>query len=583
MLMNLISLAIMLGVAYAWSARGFLSSLLHMACVIAAGAIAFGLWETVAILLIENAPDGFFSFIGDGAWGLGLTLPFVVSLIVLRVITDSLVRSNMATDDVMGYVGGGICGAVSGLITAGIFVNSVAFLRVPQRFMGYEPLNAVNQGNIEFQSNLWVPVDRLTGTLYNHLSEHTLSTSTPLARYVPDIATAAAAQRMSGGEGKNRNTLAPDAFEVIGSFEVEQDAFADFMDPKAQTITDLDGNPVSNAKSVGYVVKFNAGANEDFGKVVASKGQIRLVTETERGERATIFPIAVTAESRAGSGVYGRFRYATPGDHIGSVGGASESTMAFEFPVARDATPIALYVKNIRHVIESAPETSFPNANARDAAIRAGQLTGGTRVADLNTAFRVVAELDNRSGNAAGFNAQIRIPRNYGLQKGATRGIQTNDDNKIVGGEETFGSNDLGTRGLPRELRVEEFAVTTDQNIVQLTVTGDPSAIPSSLFGQAAVEINLSNPPQLIDAQGQSYQAIGFIYEDQDVIRLRYDPARPLSAMTEAPSLSRTRDDQTLILLFRTSVGVAIEHFAVGQIVVTSYDPPIQIERPRIR
>ncbi|MGP1272329.1 MAG: hypothetical protein ACTS22_03270 [Phycisphaerales bacterium] len=587
MFMSLVSIAIVLGIAYLWVTRGFFSALLHMVCVISAGAIAFAVWEPASLLLLERAPDGFFSFIGDAAWGLGLALPFAISLALLRVATDSILRANIIVDDAMNYVGGGICGAVSGIITAGVFVNSVAFMRLPQSFMGYQPLAVANQGNFELQQNLWLPVDRLTGAFYNHLSEHVLSTPTPLARLHPDLATAAGAQRMSGGEGKNRNTLTPEAFDVLGWFSVGRDAsagpdalLADFINPRAQTINDLDGTARTNIWLAGFIVRFNAAAREQFGQVVASKGQYRLITENDAGDRRVEFPIAVTSQARAGEDIYGRFRFETEGEHIASVGGAAEATMAFEFPVTRGYRPIALYVKNIRHDVEGEPTQTFADALSRDIAIQSGQLAGGRRAENLVLTNAVTA---TSSGDGApGVTVSVRIPRKYSLQEGATRGLQIDDDNKIIDGDESFEPGALGAR-VDANLRVDQFFVTADTNIVQVTVTGEPDQIPSSLFGPASVELDPSSPPQLVDADGRVYPAVGFIYEDRGRVRIRYTPSRPMRALNEAPSLSRTRDDQEMVLLFRISKGVAVEHLTIGDIVITTYDEPIAIDAPRIR
>ena len=60
---------------------------------------------------------------------------------------------------------------------------------------------------------------------------------------------------------------------------------------------------------------------------------------------------------------------------------------------------------------------------------------------------------------------------------------------------------------------------------------------------------------------------------------MRYSPSQPLAAMNEAPGLSGTRDDQSMIMLFRVSIGVEIQHFAIGDTVVTTYDGPVEVRR----
>ena len=271
MFMNLISIAIILGLGYLWVTRGFFSALLHLGCVIAAGAIAFAFWEPISMFLLSKAPtSGFLTFVGDAAWGLGLALPFVISLALLRVATDKIAPGNIIIEDTMDSIGGGICGAMIGVITAGMFVISVSFLRVPTKFMGYQPVHMANQGNFVIQERLWVPVDRLTSGLYNHLSQNVLYSSSPLSYYYPDLASAAGTQRMSEGQGANKNNIVPDAFEVVTRFTVGKGAnlpadqvFADERNKAVQQVNTLDGENLPAGSYIeGFLINFKAGAKE---------------------------------------------------------------------------------------------------------------------------------------------------------------------------------------------------------------------------------------------------------------------------------------------------------------------------------
>lgn len=587
MILNLLAIAITAGIAYFWVTRGFFSALIHMVCVIAAGAVAFAVWEPLSLLLVEKMDRGFFAFVGDAGWGLGLALPFAISLGILRAIVDGVLKANAQCDDAANYAGGGICGLVSGVISAGIFVNAVSYMRVPQKFLGHQPVTVGNAGNFQLSSNLWLPVDRLTGAIYSHLSEHTLSTGTPLARLHPDLALAAGTQRMSADGGKNRNTIKREAFSVLSWFTVGKQGgnpdqvFTDFVTPGTQQINDLDGNPVSNAYSVGFVVRFDAGAREKFGQVVVSKGQFRLIAEDAAGNRTVHFPIAVTTQTRAGDDSLGRFRYLTEGDNFASVGGASEATMAFEFAVPRGSEPIALYVKNVRHDVTTAAGKNYADAASRDLDIQTGSLLGGAKAENLIT-DNAVPVAAPRSGDPPGLVVSAILPRSYTLQKGVTRGISIDENNHIIRGREAFAENEVGGR-LDANLRVDRFLVTPDTNIVQLTVSGEAAEIPSSVTGPIAAHISATDAPRLIDAGGNIYPAVGYIYEDRTRIEISYDPSRPLRSLQDAPALSGTRDDQTLILLFRVSVSVQLQHFAVGNVVATSYTPTIEIPGPRTR
>ncbi|MCA9272980.1 MAG: hypothetical protein KDA31_08045 [Phycisphaerales bacterium] len=591
MFMNLLSIAIILGLGYLWVTRGFFSALLHLACVIAAGAIAFGLWEPVSMFLLSKAPQsGMGTFIGDAAWGLGLALPFAISLALLRVATDKIAPGNIIIEDTYDAIGGGICGAGIGLITAGIFVLSTGFLRVPASFMGYQPVQMANQGNFEIQQKLWLPVDRITSNLYNFLSQNALHTETPLAYYYPDLASAAGTQRMSEGNGNNKNNILPGGFDVAMHFTVGKGSnspadaiFSDFQNPGSQQITMLDGSPLPAGSYIeGFLINFLAGAKEKFGLVVVGKGQLRLIAHDSAGNGVTLYPIAVTSQARTGSNQFGRFRF--DGEfYVASVGGATEAPMAFEFAVPAGYEASSLYVRNIRYDLDgSKPDREFADASARDLAIQTGELLVGNATASLNLAHAVTMNAtDNR---AEGVQLGKRLADRVVLQKGNTPGLEVNDDNEIVNGEGVFNPGDVQGRGLDRNLRVDSLFVTKDTNIVQIQITGDPAQFPTSFFStSAAPDLKTNVPPRLIDANGQAYNAVGFIYKDTNKVQIRYTTGRPMMGLDEADALVRSRDDQTMFLIFRPSVGVQLKHFAIGDVVLATFEPPLELEAERRR
>src|ERR1043165_2747152 len=140
MVFSLVAIAVVGVVGYIWCTRGFYSSFLNMVCVIIAGAIAFAFWEQVALKLMEMSPQqGLMSFLGSNAWGLSLALVFAASLAILRAIVDATLRANATCSTVADYVGGGVCGAISGILSSGILVISIGYMRLDTEFMGYQP------------------------------------------------------------------------------------------------------------------------------------------------------------------------------------------------------------------------------------------------------------------------------------------------------------------------------------------------------------------------------------------------------------------------------------------------------------
>jgi hypothetical protein len=80
---DVIVIVMVIVIAYIWSARGFLSAFLHLLCVIAAGAIAFAVWEPMALWILgqQGGQDGYALNL---SWGVALGAPFVIALLGTR-------------------------------------------------------------------------------------------------------------------------------------------------------------------------------------------------------------------------------------------------------------------------------------------------------------------------------------------------------------------------------------------------------------------------------------------------------------------------------------------------------------------
>src|SRR5207253_1984620 len=123
-------------------------------------------------------------------WAISLVLPFAAALALIRVGFDKMIPWNVAVNDIANYIGGGVCGVISGIITAGILILGIGFLRIAPDEFGYQPLaytgTAVGRGSVERHEKLWVPVDSITASLYQRLSVASFRSAEPLAKWHPD-------------------------------------------------------------------------------------------------------------------------------------------------------------------------------------------------------------------------------------------------------------------------------------------------------------------------------------------------------------------------------------------------------------
>jgi len=581
MILNFIVILFILVTALTWGSKargyGLFSAFLAFACTLVAGAVAFGLWEVVAGAMLSAGKDNS-SFLGqmlqDTAWGLGLLLPFMVTLLVLRLAVDSIVKSNLDASETTNMIGGMAFGALSAALTAGIFVLAAGYTRLPPRLLGYEPI-ADKNGNLIYEKRLWVPVDTLTVGLYERLSTGAFRNATPLAVVRPAAAEGAGMQRMTY-KGQTRSAILPEQFEIVGEYRIEGPVDAlrgdDFLPARPQSVAYPDESaPPNGSVLYGFIVRLDAGAKEKGGNIIVTPGQVRLISERAGEPSLALHPIAVVAKPEPGSphALY-RFRFDARESSIASGAGESEALFAFEFLVPPGATPSYLLVKNARATVPGQPR-QFATPLARDDAVRSQSIfeSAGAGGGPLDTSGSQRIALDE-SGTHPDIQSNTFLPNNRAFNKTIRGNINLNDDNQIIAGENVFERASLEERGIDRNLRVDKFSETRDTSVIQVRLSegGD-----RSVFGRVVEAALTDQRVTLVDENGNRYDPIGFYYDDGSLVTIRFTPDRPIRTIGDAPTLSRTARNQSLTLVFRPTKGVKIVGFAIGDREVLNFRP----------
>lgn len=591
MLIGIMSIVIVLLVAYIWLLRGFLSALIHLICTIAAGAIAFAFWEKVSLMMLDGAKTT--GIVAGSAWAIGLIVPFIVSLAIIRPVLDRIIRANIAVHPTVDAVAGGVLGAASGVISAGILCIGLSYMRVD--YVGAQSFASGSTGNVERDGGLFVPFDKITLGLYGALSERSLRVEEPLAKWRLAADVQGNANRMSPFDGAGRNTFRPEDVEVRARFTVGEgkgnfaDLTRDMWNNNPQSVNDPEGNPYpANSHVEGFVVVLKAGAKEKDGQAAVGNAQVQLLLENDAGERKMVFPFAVSSQAQPQTPGVARWRYDATNVFIASVGGASEATFAFEFPCPPGFKPYALFVKGIRQRVDSMPvsaQAKFGSNSERDTGFGTivGELARATvaAVADPNVETRpdgsiVLKSRPNTPPDE--FKQVLRLPWNTTLQYGAHGQLELAEEgvkNYIVGGEFRTMKADLPTGLTEKGIKIEHFLADRTTVLVQLEVGASSR---TSLLGGAISAAENILPPMLVDTLGEQFQPIGYVYQDESEFRMRFTPDRPINAMSEVPSLSRSRPAQKMVLIFRVSLGREVKSFNKGSRVITEFEPPLKCD-----
>lgn len=584
-------------ITYAWVVRGFFSALVHLFCTVVAGAIAFGVWESLGHWLLSSAPDrGVLSFLRDAPWAIALAVPFALALGVLRFATNKLLPANARCDDALDYVGGGVCGLAAASITAGIFLLSIGFLRFGPDAMGYQPVrytvSADGRGSIERESGFLVGLtprfDLLTAKLYERLSLTSLRSGEPLGKWHPQFDAVPWANRMTY-QGRGRNTVRRSDFDVQGWYTVGREPtdttwagqplaglMTDQWDESRQSALGLDGKKIDRGYIAGFKARLKSGAKEKQGQIIVGAGQVRLAVESvEGGEHRSLFPVAVVTnvglEGLAPDVQRGSARFRFNGNDVffASVGGAADAGMWFEFAVPSGFRPIGLYVKNARwEVPDAPPPQNFPTAAARDQAIE----DLGGQMFDPNAAGPTTE---------VGTGVEVSNALGWRIQRGSQGGLEIQREGRftyVVDGEETFRANVLreNARGLDQILLIDRFQISTDTVIVKIDVSLNQ---PASLLSPAVDAADPRAPLILEDVSGGRYECVGFVYSDEENVRFRYTVGKPIQGLEELTrsrvTLSRSRPQQRLQLIFRPTLGIQVRAFKIGNTLIAEWEPPI--------
>ncbi|MCC6323060.1 MAG: hypothetical protein IT438_16680 [Phycisphaerales bacterium] len=587
MILSLITIGVVLAIAYIWGSRGFFSALIHMLCVIVAGAIAFAAWEPVASMIIRSGAKGGSQWMIDVGYGVGLALPFALALAVLRLATNGLIGKNIDLDGATNMIGGALCGVISGVLTVGIGLISVSALRVEQAFLGWKPIVTGDNGSLKYGDQLWLPAERWTGRFYEMMSNSTFRVEDNLAKWRPNVADEGSLLRINFDDGKSKNVIPADAFEVLGHYTLDpkdaKDVLNDTIEPtRKRAYSFIDGTPAQPGQVTleGYCVKFKPAGNEKSGRVIVGNSQVSLVVEHD-GRSQRIQPIAVISEAENQNSLYSRWIFEGQKSFIATFNGRNDAPMSFEFPVPKGARPLALYVKGQRTRLDDGKVgliATYDSIAARDAAILNKSIVPAAALAVIKSTPTTVLSNPAKWPGEPPMRVSDAIPFGIVMQKDDVGSLTLEENGRLQSGEDKFLNTRLAAaRNADPKLQVRRFSVPEDVALIQVTVDGKNSEF--GFLSTAAGNIDRSKAPVLVDESGQQYFCYGYVYRTPTETWIRYTPEKPMNAVSDAPTITRSQPNDQMVLLYRVGRNVKIKYFAVGEEAVAEINKPFAVTR----
>ena len=535
-LFNLIIIGLVVLIAYWWSDEGAFSALLHLVCVIAAGAIAFAVWEP--LIFDVMSVKGAFGGLLPGSVLLGV---FIVALLILRKSADLIAPEAALLPETPNAIVGGIFGAMSGLLTVGILIVGTGFIHQPLELLGYsgwsrQPTGSAKQGIVlPPKSALWLPASQLTMDFFELVSTTTfrpdIPGSEPLAWANPNLDQLSTLVRDTIHDDKGTlgaTVMPPDAVKV-GAALRGSDSRGEFL-----------------------LVTLNiARAGFDFrGGLLLSSGQLRVIG-FENGDVTTYHP-AGWGQPAAGAGSGILFRVFDADDkYATSPPGQDAADIRLLFAIPENFDPRYVQIRGTRFPLTVSP-------NKKSLATLLNSVGGGEMVDDKVQFGGDITALVQTGNQGARFSSKFK-PSTQTIKRIGGEILQ--DERRLISINANTKPNKPGDN--PRgELAMKGYFVEPGAAIVR--VQCNPNTIGDIFTAARKFRLASSAPIQLLDVNNNQWNPIGYELIQQNRITLMY---RDLDIETLADIKTRPRAGSTdlFYLLFEVPEGTQLSEIRLDE------------------
>ncbi len=329
-ILNITVIALVLLIAYWWATQGAFSAIIHLLCVIVAGALALAFWEPLTMGLLLRGTD-----LDVYAWGMSLVGIFVVALLGLRLLTNKLLPANVNLPRWANLALGFPVGAVAGVLSIGILILGAGHVQSERQILGFEGhARSTRDGKVQEIRKLWLPCHQITDTFYSWLSVNALSSRKPLRQYSPDLyRQAAGLVRDTFKRGRGQVALAGSAATIQGTY----------LAPPHMGLC-------------AVRIKFGRGAR-DFGEqLTVSASQLRLIGAVTDARAKPYVAYPVRWSQHVNANRVATFVFDDVSHYITSVPGRDDAEVVVEFPLPAGVQPRFIQIKGTRFDIPQIEE-----------------------------------------------------------------------------------------------------------------------------------------------------------------------------------------------------------------------------------
>jgi len=525
---NILCIAMVLLIAYWWANQGIFSAIIHLLCVIIAGALALAFWEPLTIGVFLKG-----SFFDRYAWPTALIGVFVLALFLLRLATNKLVPGNVDLPRWANLTFGFPVGACSGVLTIGLLLLGLGFTQSKREIMGFVGDARSSSSAIVRVNSMWLPLHEYAGGFYGWLSVGALRSGQPLRQYYPNLAQVSwSLARDSFRDGRGQTTLRPSQAQIMDTWFCQRRCIVK--------------------------VRFGRGARDFDEQLTISSSQVRLVSAASGLGKPLVEHASRWRQTTKDEGEQ-TYAFNDISHYITTVPGQQSADILIEFPWREGFVPRFIQIKGTRFDLPRGESV----ADAECDRILGGAASSSTGAAPDVTGARRLAASDISVANDI---------RPVNTSSNMLPGTIKHQERYLTEGRGMFQAG--GQLHVARNLRIMGIHEPPGTRVVQLRVDRASSA---NIYGAIRKQVPDNAMPTLVDRSGNSYWALGYIHEAPDGIEIRLDPGDGISvgALPHVP----TSGHQKLRLLFRVTEGVTLAAFKVGDVLVGSCNVAVEPKR----
>jgi len=276
--------ALVLGLAcYLVFTQGFFSSIIMAMLCMMSALVAFNYFELLAGLLNSRG------FAAYGTKGGSLVAIFLVTLLILRLLTDHFIKGNMNFSMLIDRIGASFFGLLSSLTMVGIIALGFQMMPIPSQIMGFDRYPDMEK--LEEAKNFFPSADGFVLSLVKQSSNYGFGGSTNFCHFHPDMRRELYMNRLTLAQG-SRQEASPDAIRLVKAWMIE-DGLKDLS--SGTTLNpEVDGQFIAARVQISAGSEAKPGAQDADGKIRFALGNFRLVgfdPEERRKPGTSIYPI----------------------------------------------------------------------------------------------------------------------------------------------------------------------------------------------------------------------------------------------------------------------------------------------------